>query len=293
LAAGTVNGQAVTGTTTSGFTMVAGSANRFAFTSTVTGNQTVSTSAGVGPFAVQVQDSFGNPVTNTGTAVTLTVSTNSAGLGHTPFFTTTSGGTTASSVTIANGSSTSANFYYSDTKAGTPTITLGAGTVNGQAVTGTTTSGFTMVAGSANRFGFTSTVTGNQTVSTSAGVGPFAVQVQDSFGNPVTNTGTAVTLSVATNSAGLGHTLFFTTTSGGTTASSVTIPNGSSTSANFYYSDTKVGTPTITLAAGTVNGQAVTGTTTSGFTMVAGSANSLSLSAATTTPAAGAADNLT
>src|SRR6202020_783883 len=128
------------------------------------------------------------------------------------------------------------------------------------------------------------------TVGTSAGVGPFAVQVQDPFGNPVTNTGGAVTLTLSSGSTG---TSFFTTTSGGTTASSVTIANGSSTSANFYYSDTKAGTPTITLGAGTVNGQAVTGTTTSGFTMVAGSANSLSLSAATTTPAAGAADNLT
>ena len=71
--------------------------------------------------------------------------------GHTPFFTTTSGGTTAGAVTIANGASTSANFYYSDTKAGTPTITLAGATVNTQTVSGTTTNGFTMVPGAPNK----------------------------------------------------------------------------------------------------------------------------------------------
>ena len=73
----------------------------------------------------------------------------------------------------------------------------------------------------------------------------------------------------------------------------MTIPNGSSTSGNFYYADTKAGTPTINLAGGTVNGQAVTGASTSGFTMVAGHAASLILGAASTTPTAGVADNLT
>ena len=73
----------------------------------------------------------------------------------------------------------------------------------------------------------------------------------------------------------------------------MTIPSGSANSTSFYYSDTKVGAPTITVAAATVNGQAVTGDTANGFTMTAGTANSLSLAAATTTPTAGAGDNLT
>ena len=181
MAGATVNTQTVSGTTTGSFTMMAGAANKFAFTSTVTGNQGVGTTANVGPFAVQVQDQFGNMVTNGATPATLTLSTTSTG---TTFFTTTSGGTTAGTVTIPANTSTSSNFYYSDTKAGTPTITASA-TVNGSAVTGTT-NGFTMTAGVANQFAFTSTPTGNQTVSTTANVGPFAVQLEDPFGNPVT-----------------------------------------------------------------------------------------------------------
>ena len=193
----------VTAATTNSFTVTAGPPSKLVFTTTVSGNHTVGNTATVGPFVVQVQDSFGNPVANTGGPVTLTLSSNSTG---TTFFTPTNGGAAAAAVTIATGASTS-NFYYSDTKAGTPTITLAGATVNAQAVTGATTNGFTMVAGNANKFAFTTTVSGNKTVGTTATVGPFVVQVQDSFGNPVTNTGAAVTLSLSTSSTGTaGHT---------------------------------------------------------------------------------------
>ena len=274
LAGATVNGQGVTGATTNGFTMVADNANKFAFTTTVAGNHTVGNTATVGPFAVQVQDQFGNPVANTGAAATLSLSSTSTG---TTFFTTTNGGAAAGAVTIANGASTSSNFYYADTKAGTPTINLAGATVNGQAVTGASTGGFTMVAGNANKFVFITTVSGNQTVSATATVGPFAVQVQDQFGNPVANTGFfPVTLNLSTTSAGTtGHAPFFTTTNGGAAAGAVTIANGASTSSNFYYSDSKAGSPTVNLAGATVNGQALTGISTNGFTMVAGNANKL------------------
>ena len=258
----------VTAATTNSFTVTAGPPSKLVFTTTVSGNHTVGNTATVGPFVVQVQDSSGNPVANTGGPVTLTLSSNSTG---TTFFTPTNGGAAAGAVTIATGASTS-TFYYSDTKAGTPTITLAGATVNAQAVTGATTNGFTMVAGNANKFAFTTTVSGNKTVSTTATVGPFAVQVQDSFGNPVTNTGAAVTLSLSTTSTG---TTFFTPTNGGAAAGAVTIATGASSSSNFYYSDTKAGAPTINLAGATVNAQAVTGTSTNGFTMVAGNANKL------------------
>ena len=252
---------------TNTFTVTAGPPSKLVFTSTVSGNQGVGTTANVGPFAVQVQDQYGNPV-NAGAAVNLTLSTTSTG---TTFFTPTSGGTTAGTVTIANGASTSSNFYYSDTQAGTPTITASA-TVNGSNVAGTS-NGFTMVAGVANQLSFTTTVTGNQTVGSAASVGPFAVQLQDQFGNPV-NAGATVTLGLTTNSTGTtGHPPFFTPTHNGTAAAAVTIPNGTSTSSNFYYSDTKVGTPTINVGGATVNGQTVTGDSTNGFTMVAAAAN--------------------
>src|SRR6202020_960436 len=137
-------------------------------------------------------------------------------------------------VTIPANASTSSNFYYSDTLAGAPTITASV-TVNGTVASGTT-NGFTMVAGVANPLNFTPVVTGNQTVSPSAGIGPFAVQVQDQFGNPVANTGTAVNLTLSTTSVGTpSHTPFFTPTHNASSGSAVTIANGSSTSSNFYY----------------------------------------------------------
>ena len=258
---------------TNPFAVTAGAPSKLVFTSTVSGNQAVGTTASVGPFAVQVQDQFGNPVTNAGSAVTLLLSSTSSG---TNFFTPISGGSSSAAITIASGSSTSSNFYYSDTSAGSPTINASV-TLNGSAVTGST-NGFTMVAGAATQLNFTSTVSGNQAVGTTASVGPFAVQVQDQFGNPVTNTGSAVTLTLSTSSAGTsGHAPFFTPTHLATTATAVTIANGASGSGNFYYSDTLAGSPNIAVAGTTVNGQAVSGDTTNGFTMVAGTATSLSL----------------
>ena len=370
----------VTTVATNSFSIGAGTPNALAFTSSPTGNQTASSSASVGAFVVQAQDQFGNPVTNSGSAVNLTLSSTSSG--H-PFFTTTSGGTTGVTVTIPNGASSSPSFYYSDQAAGSPTITA-TGTVNGTAISGTN-SGFTMVAGaekalaittqpsasvtagsaftvgvtvedqfgnvittgtgnndalsvalSSNSFAsgstttatassgvasfsnlkvnnagsytvtvsdtthtsvtaattngfsigaavpknlvFTSSPTGNQTASSSASVGAFVVQAQDQFGNPVTNSGSAVNLTLSSTSSG--HP-FFTTTSGGTTGVTVTIPNGASSSPSFYYSDQAAGSPTIT-ATGTVNGTAISGTN-SGFTMVAGAEKALAI---TTQPSA-------
>src|SRR5205823_2469602 len=80
-------------------------------------------------------------------------------------------------------------------------------------------------------------------VSATATLGPIAVQEQDQFGNPVNAgvSGEAVTLS---STAGTG---VFSATSGGSNITTVTIPNGSS-STTFFYGDTKAGTPTITVA---------------------------------------------
>ena len=192
------------------FSVTAGAPNKLVFTSTVTGNHPVGTTANVGPFAVQVQDSYGNPVI-AGAGVNLTLTSTSTG---STFFTPTSGGSTGVTVTIPSGSSSSSNFYYSDTLAGTPTITASA-TVNGSAVSGTT-NGFTMTAGNASQFNFTTVPTGNQPVGTTASVGPFTVQLEDAFGNPV-NASATTTLNLSTTSAGTsGHTPFFTTTHLGT-----------------------------------------------------------------------------
>ena len=359
---------AVTAAATS-FTVTPAPPSQLVFTSTVSGNHSVGTSASVGPFQVTVEDQFGNAVTNTGSPVSLGLTSSSAG---STFFTPTSGGTSSATVTIPTGSSTSSTFFYADTKAGSPTITATA-TVNTFVVSGTS-SGFTMIPAAENKlaittqppssvaagqgfsvgvtvedqFGnqittgntgsndsiqialvggsfasgtttvtagnglanftnlkinaagtysitasdtthatvtpattnpfnvvastptklvFTSTVSGSQTVTSSANVGPFQVQAQDAFNNPVTNTNAAATVTLSSSSTG---TTFFTTTSGGSSASAVTIANASSSSPTFFYADTKAGSPTIT-ASVTINGTLVSGTT-NGFTMTAGSA---------------------
>lgn len=72
-----------------------------------------------GPITVQRQDQYGNPVTSG----SLTVTLNSTSLSAT--FYSDAGNTSATSVTIVNGSST-VSFWYKDTNAGSPTLTASA-----------------------------------------------------------------------------------------------------------------------------------------------------------------------
>ena len=251
----------------------------------------MSATATVGPFAVQVQDQYGNPVTNTGTALTLTLSTTSTGTtGHTPFFTPTRGRAGAA-VTIANGASTSSTFYYSDTKAGTPTISVAGATVNGQAVTGTST-GITMVAGTASSLSLSAATT-----TPTAGAGDnLTITALDTYGNTATGYTGSKTLSFTGASAigttpdrhqRLGHGDRF----GSTPNTAITFNGGVATvsgSDNGVMTLYKSGTSSIVVSDGTINN----GTGLS-VTVGLGSTASLSLSAATTTPTAGAGDNLT
>ena len=207
-------------------TINAATANKLAITSaTVSG--AASNTANLGPITVQLQDTLGNPVT-TGTSANL--SSNTTG---TAVFATSINGASVTSVSILAGSST-ATFYYGDTKAGTPTITA--------ATTGLTsaTQVETINAATANKLAITSaTVSG--AASNTANLGPITVQLQDTLGNPVT-TGTSANLS--SNTTG---TAVFATSINGASVTSVSILAGSST-ATFYYGDTKAGTPTITAA---------------------------------------------
>jgi hypothetical protein len=155
------------------FSVSAASVSKLAFTTVPSGNQTASATATLGAYQVQEQDTFGNPVTAAST-VTLALSTSSSGTtGHTPFFTTTSGGSTSSSVTIASGQSTTGNFYYSDTLAGTPTLTAQA---TGIANNGTTSP--TIVGAALGSFSLSAT--GTQTAGTAFNE---TVSALDAFGN--------------------------------------------------------------------------------------------------------------
>ncbi len=207
-------------------TITGGAPAKLAFTTpTQTGLATIA--ATLGPITVQEQDALGNPATS---AETVNLSSNSSGP-HA--FAATSGGAAVTSVTIPAGSS-SASFFYGDTKAGTPTITAAA--------TGLTsaTQTETILPGTAAQLVITSAPqTG--VASSSADLGPMTVQEEDVLGNPTTQ---AETVNLSSSSA----TGLFSATVGGTTVSSVSIPSGSST-ANFAYGDTNVGGPTITAAA--------------------------------------------
>ncbi|MDE3096665.1 MAG: hypothetical protein KGK07_11795 [Chloroflexota bacterium] len=78
-----------------------------------------SASANLGPLTVQMQDAAGGPVT-AASATTLSLGSSSAG---TAVFATSLNGTPVASLTIAAGQS-SASFYYGDTAAGTPLLTV-------------------------------------------------------------------------------------------------------------------------------------------------------------------------
>ena len=77
------------------------------------------------------------------------------------------------------------------------------------------------------------------TASGSASLGPITVQEEDAYGDPVPTT-TPVTVSLSSSSTGPNE---FAAASGGAAITSVTIPANSS-SATFYYGDTKAGSPT-------------------------------------------------
>ena len=131
-----------------------------------------------------------------------------------------------SPLTIDNGES-SASFTYTDTKAGTPTITVQSYLLTDG------TQQETVNAAVASKLVFTTTP-----VTVTAGVESSSITVEreDQYGNPNTSDA-AILVALASDSTG---TVTF------NPVSPLTIANGSS-SASFTYTDTKAGTPTITV----------------------------------------------
>jgi hypothetical protein len=260
----------LTSATSSAFTISAASADRFAITSTaVTG--TAAASPTLGPITVAIRDAFGNAVNAPVGGTVVNLGSNSIGTAR---FAATSGGATITTVTIPAGSS-SANVFYGDEKAGGPTITA-SGTL------ASATQGATINAGTATKFAITSAPITAGVASATATIGPLTVQRQDSFGNPATPAGTeAVTL--ASNSTG---TKFFSATSGGSSTTTVTIPANSS-SVNFYYADTKAGTPTITVSGalmGTTQNETILAAAPSTFLITSGTVSGAASTSATLGP---------
>ena len=224
------SGSGVSSTPSATVTVTPATAAKIAFTSnSLTG--AASNNATLGAITVQEQDTFGDAFPTT-TPVTVALSSTSTGTNE--FAAGSNGTPIITSVTIPAGSS-SASFYYGDTKAGTPTLTATAsGLVSGtQSETITPTTATKLV------------ITSNplSAASGTAATAPFTVTLEDTFGNATTKT-SATTVNLTSTSTGAK----FATTSNGSGVTSVNLPANTS-SVTAYYGDSKVGTPTITAAA--------------------------------------------
>jgi fibronectin-binding autotransporter adhesin len=180
---------AATGLTTFGsFTLgdYTPSANHLAFT---TSAQTLTAGVTSGTLTVQLQNSGNSPL-NTSTNLTLSLTSTSGG----GIFRDTGDTVTITSVTILAGTS-SASFKYKDTSApATPTLTASASGAN------PATQVEMVNPAAASKLAFTSQPVGTNLTATLA---PVVVQVQDQFGNPVAQSGTAVTLVLNNGSASM------------------------------------------------------------------------------------------
>jgi hypothetical protein len=216
--------------------------------------QTILVSSVSSVITIQRQDSSGNPTTTGTTTVTL-ATTSSTGT-----FYSDSGGTTKITSITLNSPASSANIYYEDTSAGTPTLTASATgyssvsttlTINSLTPTPSPSPGPSSTptptptptpAPPASKLVFTAGAGQSLTI---GDVSPTAivVQRQDSSGNPVSTGTSAITVSLSTTSS---NGKFYSDSAGTNTITQITIAAGSSNSAGFYYKDTSLGTPTLT-----------------------------------------------
>jgi len=175
---------------------------------------------------VQRQDQYGNPTTSGDITIQL-ASTSSNGR----FYSSSGGGTPITTRPISGGSN-SANFYYRDTSAGTPTLTASyAGLTS--ATTQFTIYGYQLVY----------TAGSGQTLQTGQVSSQITVQRRDASGNPITSG--SITVNLASSSGGGA----FYSDSGGTTLITFVTISSPSSSASFYYKDTAAGTPTLTASS--------------------------------------------
>ena len=209
-------------------------ASRLAF---ATAPQILTAGTASGTILVELLDALGQPV-DAGSAVTVSLSSTSAAGTFAP----------VSPLTVPAGSSF-VSFTYTDTKAGTPTLTVTASSLS------SATQQEIVVAAAASQVVFT---TSPQTIVAGNASQPITVALADRYGN-LTTAGSAVAISLSSTSS---HGTFV-------PISPLTLPPGASTT-SFTYTDTSVGTPTITASA---SGLALG---TQQFTVVAPATSSLS-----------------
>jgi hypothetical protein len=255
----TATAGSLTSATSSAFAITPGTPSKFVITSSPVSG-VASVNAVLGPITVQEQDASGNLTT---TAETVNLNSSDP---VTDNYALTSGGASITSVSIPVGSS-SASFYYDDSKSGTPTVTVSGSLTSASQVE-------TITPGTASQL-----IVTTQPPSTSAAGTNFttAVSVEDANGNTVTSSSTAVTLAMSSNT-------------GGSTLGCTTNPvNDSIGVATFSCSLNKVGTGyTLKATSGTL-----TSATSSAFAITPGTASQLVLSGSTASLVAGSTRTLT
>ncbi len=188
-----------------------------------------------GAITVELEDSFGNVIT-ANSSLTLSLSSSST----TGLFYLAPGDTfSVFSVTMNPGES-SVTFYYSDTKAETPTVSISDPAVS----TSPTTQQESFNAGPASQLAFQSPAIVLTAGNSSSSV---TVQLEDSFGN-IVPAPSDETVNLASTSSGGSFYASLSALDDDMPTDSVTIPAGDN-SVTFYYADSEAGTPTITVSA--------------------------------------------
>ena len=200
------------------------------FTLNNPGNMTAGTRLG---YTVTRKDSFGNLVT-AGTDTIHLYSNSTGGLGA--FYSAASGGVLITSVQISDGNSAT-QFWYSEGKAGTWTVTASDNAVAPDGAAGIADASQSVTVSPAATSQFLIDDPGNMTAGTRLG---YTVTRKDSFGNLVT-AGSNTFYMYSNSTAGA----FYSAASGGSLITSRTIVDGAST-ASFWYYDSAVGTWTVT-----------------------------------------------
>jgi len=170
--------------------ITAGAASAFLITSTALSG-VASATANLGTVTVRLRDSFGNPAVAPTGGVTANLTSNTTGIA---VFSTSLNGTAVTSLTFP-AAAIMRTFFYGDTKAGSPTLTVSAPGFTSATQTATITAAATA------RLAF-----GQQPTNTPRGAGlpQMTAVTQDSWGNPTTTSGVTVTIFIATNGGLLG-----------------------------------------------------------------------------------------
>ncbi len=200
-------------------------ASQVAFTSTA-----LNLVAGaLGEFTVELQDTYGNPAVSS-SAQTLAFSSTSTGGA---FYASASGNQSIASIVVPIGQS-AGSAYYTDTKAGTPTLT-----VDDVALASRPVQNETITAGPAAKV----TIDSPALAISAGSMGGMTAELVDQYGNPTTSSSSQTINLATTSTAGT----FYTGQSGAPPTTTVVIVAGQ-TSVSFFYSDTKAGTPSVTVS---------------------------------------------